>query len=131
MYEEELVRGMSLEEHLNRLEQSQICLHPPLLPATYIKKIVHNMIFVTEVCFRFLVGQVPGLVKTFNVGIVPDTINVTNIKRCAMVILIELHQLRPLTVTLTIFQGHSNVKQFQLNISCSHLIKLKLCGITK
>ena len=111
-----MVRGLRLEGHLNRLEQSQICFQPPLLPATYIKKIVHTMIFVTEMCFRFLVGQVPGLVKNFNLGIVSHTINVTNIKRCVMVILIELHLFRPLSVTLTICQGHSNVEHFQLNI---------------
>ena len=33
------------------------------------------------------------------------------------------------TMTLTIFQGRSSVKQFELKILCSYLIKLKLCTI--
>ena len=32
-----------------------------------------------------------------------------------------------LSVTLTLFQGHSSVKQFQLKILCSYPFKLKLC----
>ena len=63
----------------------------------------------------FFMGQVPGLVKNFNIEIYSDTINVINVKFCMMVLLIEPFLFIPLSVTLTVFQGHSKVKQFQLN----------------
>ena len=65
-----------------------------------------------------LVSQVSGFVENFNIRIFLDTINMTNIKLCMIVLLIELHLLIPLSVTLTIWQGHSNVKQFKLKIKC-------------
>ena len=70
------------------------------------------MIFVTEVCFRFLVGQVPGLVENFDNGISSDTIDVINVKLCMMLLHFELYLFIILSVTLTLFQGHSSVKQF-------------------
>ena len=48
-----------------------------------------------------------------------------------MVIHIELCFFITLSVTLTLFQGHSSVKQFELNILCSCPIKLQLCRIAK
>ena len=39
----------------------------------------------------FFVSQVFGLVENFNIGIYSDTINVTNVKLCLMVLLIELY----------------------------------------
>ena len=46
-----------------------------------------------------------------------------------MILLIELYLFISLSVTLTIFQGHSNVKEFPLEILCCYLVKLKLCMI--
>ena len=60
----------------------------------------------------FLVSQVSGLVENFKIGIFSDIINVINVKLCVMALCIEL--CLSLSVTLTIFQGHSNVEQFQL-----------------
>ena len=63
------------------------------MAATYIKKIMHNMICVTLVCIQednmFFVGQVSGLVKNSNIAIYTDTINVINVKLCMMVLLID------------------------------------------
>ena len=52
-----------------------------------------------------LIGQVPGLVKNFNIGIFSNTINVINVK--LMVLRIELYLFSTLSVTMTIFQSHS------------------------
>ena len=41
-----------------------------------------------------------------------DTLNVIDVKLCMMVLLIEHYLFLPLSVTLTIFQGHRSVKQF-------------------
>ena len=84
---------------------------------TYVKKIVHNMISMTGVYLRdiinmVLVGQVSELVENINIEIYSGTINVINLKLCMMVLFIELYLFIPLSVTLTIFQGHSNVRQF-------------------
>ena len=80
------------------------------------EKIMHNLIFVTvyskKIFNMFLVSEVSGLVKYFNTGIFSDTVNVIDIKLCMMVLLIELYLFVLLSVTLTIFQGHSNAKQF-------------------
>ena len=82
--------------------------------ATYIiKQIVHSMICVTlEIINKFLVGQVSGLVKNCSIGIYSNTVNVINVKLCMMALLIELYLLIPLSVTLIVFQGHSDIKQF-------------------
>ena len=59
----------------------------------------------------FLVGNVSGLVQKVNLGIFLDTINVMNVKLCMMVLFIELFLFIPLSVTLTIVQGHYSVKR--------------------
>ena len=71
--------------------------------------------------------------KNFNIVIFSDTINVINVKFCMMVLHTDLYLFILLSVTLTIFQGHIKVKQFQLTISCGHKnpIKLNLCRIVK
>ena len=74
----------------------------------------------------FFFGQMFGLVENFNIGISTDTINVINVTLCMVVLLIELYLFIPLSVTLTIFKGHSHVKQFQLKNVCSYRVKLKL-----
>ena len=68
--------------------------------------------YLREIINMFMVSQVSGLVENFNIGIYSDTINVINVKLCMMILLTELYLFIPLSVTLTIFQGHSNVKQF-------------------
>ena len=60
----------------------------------------------------FLVGQVPWLVKNCNIGIYSDAVNVINVRLYRMVLIIELYLFVPLSVTLTIFQGHHNVEHF-------------------
>ena len=62
----------------------------------------------------FLVGQVSGLVENVNTGIFSDTVNVIYAKLYMLLLLIELCLFIPLSVTLTIFQGHSNIEQFEL-----------------
>ena len=57
-------------------------------------------------------GQLTICGKNFNFVIFSDTINMINVKLCMMVVLIELYPFIPLSVTLIVFQGHSNVKQF-------------------
>ena len=47
--------------------------------------------------------------KNFKILIFSDTVNVINVKLCMMVLLIELYLFIPLSVTLTIFQGHRYV----------------------
>ena len=61
-----------------------------------------------------LVGQVSGLFENFNIGIFSDTLNMINVKLCLMVLLNELYLFIPLSMTLTIFEGHGNVEQFKL-----------------
>ena len=64
-----------------------------------------------EMINMFLVSQVFQLVQIFYNGIFSDTVNVINVKLCMMVLLIKLYLFIPLSVTLTIFYGHSNVEQ--------------------
>ena len=84
------------------------------------------MICVTLVCIQernltcFSSVKCLGLSNTLTVGFYSDTKTVINVKLCIMVILTELYLFTPLLVTLTIFQGHSSGKQFQLNILCSY-----------
>ena len=79
--------------------------------ATYIKKIMHKIIFVILCVFKgdnqhaFGWSNI-GFVKNSNIWILSDTINVLN------VLLTELYLFIPLSVTLTIFQRYSNVEQF-------------------
>ena len=56
-----------------------------------------------EIIKMFLVGQVSGLVKNFNMGIYSDTINVIDIKLCMVVLLFKLYLFIPLSVIFTIF----------------------------
>ena len=44
---------------------------------------------------------------------------------------LELFLSMPLSVTLTIFQGYSNVRQFQVKIVRSCPTKFKLCSVVK
>ena len=60
----------------------------------------------------FLVGQKYGFVENVNIVIFSHTINVINVKLCMMVLLIKLYLFISLSVTLTIFQGHSNIEQY-------------------
>ena len=60
----------------------------------------------------FLVSQVSGHVENFKIGIYSDTINAVNVELCTMVLLNEFYLFIPFSVTLTLFQGHSNVEQF-------------------
>ena len=59
-----------------------------------------------------LVSQVSRLVKNYNIGIYSDTINVINVKCCMVVLLFELYLFIPLSVTVAIFQRHSDVEYF-------------------
>ena len=74
----------------------------------------------------FFISQLSGLVRNFNTGIYSDTRSVINVKLCMILLLIELYLFIPLSVTLTLFQGHSSVKQIELKFLCSYQIKLKL-----
>ena len=60
----------------------------------------------------FFISQLSWLVENFNIGVYSDTIDVINVKLCIMVLLIELYLFIPFSVDSTIFQGHSNVRQF-------------------
>ena len=51
-----------------------------------------------------------GFVKNFNTGIYSYTVNVIIVNFFMMVVLIELYLFIPFSVTLTIFQSHSNIK---------------------
>ena len=44
----------------------------------------------------FLVGQASGFVENFNIGLILDTINVINVERYVMVLLIEVYLFIPL-----------------------------------
>ena len=69
-------------------------------------------VYLGEVTNIFFVCQMSGLVeKTFSIRIYTATINVISVKFCMMVLLIELYLFILLSVTLTIFQGHSIVEQ--------------------
>ena len=65
-----------------------------------------------EIVNMIFVSQVSGLVENFNIGNFSHTINVINVKLCLMVLPTELCLFIPLSVTMTMFQGHSNVEQF-------------------
>ena len=70
-------------------------------------------------CVMICVGPAGRVIcpvlKLFNIAVFSDTVNVMNIKLCMMVLLTELCLFIPLSMTVTVFQGHSCVKQFQLN----------------
>ena len=52
------------------------------------------------------------MAKTFRFAIFSDTVNMINVKLCMMVVLIDLYSFIPLSGTLSLFLGHSSVKQF-------------------
>ena len=68
-------------------------------------------VYSREITTFFLSVKSLGLLKTLTFGIYSDTVSVINVKLWMMVLLIELYLFIPLSVTFTIFQGHSNVKQ--------------------
>ena len=70
-----------------------------------------------------------GFVKNFNIGIYSDAIDAINVTFCMMVLLIELYLSIPLSVTWTIFQGHSSVEQFLLKMLCFIQIRLNFVGL--
>ena len=80
---------------------------------------MHSMLCVTSVYLQeiintvFVCVSVGACQKLEHYSFFSDTINVINIKRCMMVLLIELFLFIPLSWTLTIFQGHSSVKQLR------------------
>ena len=69
-------------------------------------------VYSREMISMFLFGLVSGLVKNENIGIYSETINVINVKLCMVVLLIKHYLFIPLSVTFTIFQGHSNKQLF-------------------
>ena len=75
-----------------------------------------NINCVTSVCpreiYMFLVDQMSGFVENIGIFSLLHTINVINVKLCIMVLLIWLYLFHYTLVTLTLFQGHSSVKQF-------------------
>ena len=74
-------------------------------------------------------AECPGMSKTFtnfHVAIFSGYIKVMNIKLCKMVLLIQLYLFIPLSVTFTIFSGHSSVIQSHLKMLCPNPIKLTL-----
>ena len=71
-------------------------------------------VYLRNIIHLFLVNQVSGLVENLNTGIFSDSMNVINLELCTMVLLIELHLFTPLSLTVTIFQGHRNVKLLEL-----------------
>ena len=79
----------------------------------------------------FLVRQLSGHIKNFNIGIFSDTINIIDVRLCMVVLHIELHYCISLLVTLTLLQGYSSVKHFRLKILRFYPISLKLYRIVK
>ena len=57
-------------------------------------------------------GRLSVCGKHFNTAIVSDTINMINAKFCMVVVLMELYQFIPLSLTSIVFQGYSSVKHF-------------------
>ena len=71
-------------------------------------------------------GRVSRHVKSIDFAIFLGHANMINIKLYMMVLYIEFHLYVPLSMTLTILQGHSSVKQFQLKVLSFYLTKMKL-----
>ena len=84
-----------------------------------------------EIINLSFVCQVSELVEIFNSRIYSDTINVITVKLCMMELLIKLYLVLPLSVTLAICQGHSNIAQFEQKVLCSCPVQLKLCRVVK
>ena len=84
--------------------------------ATYMRKIIHNMLcvagwFLGKIGNTFLVSQVSRFVKKSNIEIFSDTINATIIFKLHSGTA-ELYLFIALSLTLTIVQCVSSVKQF-------------------
>ena len=79
----------------------------------------------------FLVGQVSGLVKNFNIGIFSDITNVINVKLCMMYCLLSFTCLLHFRWLWHYFKITAVSESFNRNFFCSHPIKLKLCRIVK
>ena len=78
------------------------------------KKTMHNLncysgVYSREIIYMFLIRQACGLVANFNTGIFSDTINVIKVKLCMMVLHTKLYLFITLSVTVTLFHGHSRV----------------------
>ena len=78
---------------------------------------MHNVNCATHACsgeiiYMFLIGQVSGFIENLNIGIFSDTITVINVKFCMIALHIELNLSITLSVTVTLFQGHSSVIQY-------------------
>ena len=75
-----------------------------------------------------LICQVYGLVENVRItlGFFANTINMIHVKLCIIALLIKLYLFVTISVTLTIFQSHSNVM-----FLCSYHIELKFCRIVK
>ena len=69
-------------------------------------------VYSTEIGYMFFGQSSVWLVENFQIGIFSDTINATNVKLCMILLLIDLCLFIPLSITLTIFEGHSSVKEF-------------------
>ena len=63
----------------------------------------------------FYVSQVCVLVKNLKIWINSDTINVINVKLCLMALLIDFYLSIQLSVTMTMYQVHSNAEQLTEN----------------
>ena len=64
-----------------------------------------------EIMNMFYISQVSGLVKNVNVRIYSETVNVKHVKLCQLILIIKLYLFILPSVTLTVFQDHSNFEQ--------------------
>ena len=80
----------------------------------------------------FIISQVSGLVENFNIRInfESDTISVIDVKFCMVVLLFELYLFIPLSLTLTIFQGHTAMAN-SFNLKFCVLIQLFVVMLSK
>ena len=56
-----------------------------------------------------------ALVENFKIGLFSDTVDVIHVKLCMMIAPIALYLFIPLSLTLTIFESHTNVEQLTEN----------------
>ena len=84
-----------------------------IFSASFIVGLYNSSMCSREIIYVFVVSQMSELFENSNIGIFfSDTINVIDVKFCMMVLHIELYLFITLSVTLTLFKGHSSVKQF-------------------
>ena len=103
---------------------------------TYINKIMHNLICVTDVYSSdiikmFFISQVSGFVKNFNTVIYSDTINVITVTLCIMVLLSELYLFISLSSDLDHISRSQQCQSVLTEKLFSYSVKLKLCRIVK